>query len=304
MKKIPETAWEVPSEEEMQQISREWWAEVAPTTFLGWNEALKDLSFPYELHKLSEKAIDAVLKVPDTTSKEEYMQLLAVFIGEFDYGDKWPAFAKLITRSPKDVTTLLSGGKPTYIDGVMDLFWALSHSERTYEDLALLSRVPENAYVVIRPYLDFPAIDEFRVYIQDRKIVGASQYYYDLDFPDWEMKDYRILRDHIWKFVEEKVIPNMTVDSFIADLVVKAGSPRITLLETNPWGTSDPCLFKNYTSFDDSLKLNRQKFSTTVFPVEHPVGTVSMKKFPEFDGPTSSRYKKVTPGQGGRPEWT
>jgi hypothetical protein len=42
----------------------------------------------------------------------------------------------------------------------------------------------------------------------------------------------------------------MSTDSYIADIIVGNDKRPMTILETNPFGISDPCLFEQYSNFD------------------------------------------------------
>ena len=48
-------------------------------------------------------------------------------------------------------------------------------------------------------------------------------------------------------------IPNIGCDNFIADVVVGNDARQTVILEANPFGVSDPCLFESYNNFDGKL---------------------------------------------------
>ena len=46
----------------------------------------------------------------------------------------------------------------------------------------------------------------------------------------------------------------MDLDNFVVDVVIE--DDKITILEMNPFGLSDPCLFYSYDKLDGSIKYN------------------------------------------------
>jgi hypothetical protein len=158
-------------------------------------------------------------------------------------------FLKLITRSPKDhLADDDNFGKPRALNFTNDALCAILSSMRCSEDLVLLKHLDSNS-IILRPYIDFHPSLEYRVFIDGKKIAGISQYYYGVKFDN--------IGDHekdIREFVNSIVIPNVKLGSFVADVVVDNG--KAILLEMNPWGLSDPCLFGSYNNMDGSYKVN------------------------------------------------
>jgi hypothetical protein len=181
-------------------------------------------------------------------------------------------FCKLISRSPKDfLYDEDNKGKPKPLTSIRELVTSLFASMRCFEDLCMLVRLPDVVGITIRPYIDFNPMDEWRVLVDKGEIRGISQYYYE---EPWDNHiELEFVEQVITSFIKNRVVPYMPVDSFIADVILspmKNWEPpwdskwdgnvlthKITLLETNPWGLSDPCLFVSYGNLDGTLKVNR-----------------------------------------------
>ncbi len=243
-----------PTEEEMIDVATRWWKHQYGVNFLEWYPALRDVSYPIRVVKLPVSLIDKILSLADSQKAfiEVVNECYDIINPELKkLGCEKSFFIKLITRSPKDF--LLCKGS-FELKSVRDAVEAISSSMRCFDDLCLL-RYIDMGYVFIRPYINIDKSQEWRVFIEDQKIVGISQYYYDENFTFIRHKMV-YTEASIRHFVNEIVIPNMKVKSFIADVVVD-DLYRPTLLETNPFGLSDPCLFKDYESLDGSFLYNK-----------------------------------------------
>lgn len=256
--KIPEPI--LPTESEMKSIANNWWQHHVGVNFGDWNEALRKNSFEYRICSISRELIEETIAIFDNGSKgidaliEKYEIIIRPVLKELKCEDFF--FFKLISRSPKDsLADFNNHGKPKSLDSISGAVHAMLNSMRCFEDLVLL-RYLDNSSIIIRPYIEFEPYEEWRVYIKDKKIVGVSQYYYQSEFPELTTEAVISTDIEIRKMINNIVIPNMTLSDYIADIIVGRDGRPTVVLETNPYGLSDPCLFGNYNSFDGTTIWN------------------------------------------------
>jgi hypothetical protein len=244
-----------PTEDELRLFAEKWWSVHKYINFESWNDTLRRSSYPFELIRLPKELIAETLSLPETKRFHEvstkYIQLIKPILN----ANKWDRFfAKLISRSAKDVLMDEDNhGKPKALDSVYDMLSSLVWSLRTFDDLCHLVYL-DVPHLVIRPYIDFHPSEEWRILIEDGRIVGISQYYYDSDF-GYSPNLIKNIEDKIRSFIYDTVKPNLQIESFVADVVTNGDS--IKLLELNPFGLSDPCLFISYDNLDGSFRYNR-----------------------------------------------
>jgi len=63
-----------------------------------------------------------------------------------------------------------------------------------------------------------------------------------------------VIESRIRDFINDICIPNMKTKTFVADLVID--KDKIILLETNPYGLSDPCLLE-YGKMNNQFLYNK-----------------------------------------------
>ncbi len=255
MFKIPHTV--PPTDEQMKVISERWWSTLSGVSFMSWTDKLKQNSFAFEICKTEMGFLNELLLLEDTKGKnidlvrQQFANAIEPALKKMNCEDSF--FIKLISRSPKDyLSDETNHGKPTPLTSTKEAMTAVLSSMRCFEDLCLLQHLDIPPFVV-RPYIEFEAYEEFRCIIKDKKIVGIIQYYYFSEFPELTKDVIIRYNKEIRKFINNIVIPEMTVDSFIADVIVANNGRPICLLETNPYGLSDPCLFHDYDSFDNTF---------------------------------------------------
>nr|DAE86501.1 MAG TPA: hypothetical protein [Caudoviricetes sp.] len=178
-------------------------------------------------------------------------------------------FVKLESRSPKDYIQNYprEDYKPLY--NAQEIVNALLGSMRTFEDLVFLTKLKSEVILYIRPFVNLYRHCEWRVFVKDKKVIGISQQFYKETFP-YDKKYIKRLEKDILYFMKNICIPNISVPNFVADLYVKEYAylsnvrkfvylPNI--IETNPYGLSDPCLFETYDNLESSkelLKYNKE----------------------------------------------
>jgi hypothetical protein len=171
------------------------------------------------------------------------------------------AFIRLGSRSPKDSWYIHEHGLKV-ANSKEALSLLLGDSERVLDDLCLAINENYQPHIWIRQWVDIPKWAEFRCFMQDKKLVGISQYYYkDGSFPEiisskdsivWAIENF---------FIEFKQIIHL--DNVVFDVWVKLKTHdntnvwEIKLIEINPYfELTDPCLFNwhNPVDFKGQLK--------------------------------------------------
>lgn len=241
----------MPTDEQMTVSANRWWDAIKEVSFCHWNETLLGSGFELSMIPIRKDLIVLTLdgfdgkNIPEI--KERWRTFLNSHIEQFS---KSGFFFKLMSRSPKDSNMDESNhGKPMPLYNSDECVEFVLNSMRCLDDMVLM-RYLENPYIVIRPYIYFDPMDEFRVLVEKGKIVGISQYYYHSIFESERELDELDLS--IRAFVNEVVIPNMGIDTFVVDVVADEEG-FVNTLETNPYGMSDPCLFGSYDKLDGSF---------------------------------------------------
>jgi len=235
----------IPTDEEMIISAKKWYSSLKPHVFNNWCRELVDITLPF-----SRAEIDGTVAINvydcKTEGFNEILKGVEQAISSID--SKEGFFIKLDSRSPKDACKADKFGKPLPFMTAEEAASAIASSERCLDDMCLLMRLGPVG-IVARPFIKWNPWDEWRVLVGDGK-VSISQYYYHSVFEellcDNSAKE-KVIRD----FIDNKVRPHIGVDEFVADVVFIDN--KIWLLETNPWGKSDPCLFKSYDKLDGSM---------------------------------------------------
>lgn len=241
----------MPTDEELVAISRGWWEMLEPHCFHKWPQSLLDASYPLRMVPLPKEIIHGMLMAADGDS-DGFAKLAADFCGIVnpvldETGWRGRFFAKLCSRSPKDY--LDHDGRIRPLENSLQLLDAITSSMRCFDDLALLYYL-DVAYIVLRPWVDFKPWQEWRAFIKDGKIAGISQYHYNERFEELQGS----LTVHFQKmahFIDKVVIPGFPLKDFVADIILEE---KPILLEINPFGMSDPCLFREYEALNGTIR--------------------------------------------------
>jgi hypothetical protein len=247
-----------PTNDRMVEIATDWWKIHKGINFLEWNETLLQHTYPLNACKIPSDLVQKTLDIVDGKGTLEelsnlYAPIIQPALTELNCEENF--FIKLITRSPKDFLCDFDSGFE--LDSIPAAVNAISGSMRCFEDLCMLKYI-DMAYLIVRPFIPFEEWQEWRVFVKDGKITGISQYYYMTNyyFSDEKVKE---IETEIRNFMASVVIPNMSLPTFVADIIVKGDyDDRDTvILETNPYGLSDPCIFGDYESLDGSFQYTK-----------------------------------------------
>ena len=175
-----------PTTEEMIESTQKWWAEQKHVNFLDWNEVMLKHTFPLKICSMTSINCEQIIneayngRPKDSNVNEQIRQAIEPALVELNCENNF--FFKFISRSPKDyLADDALDGKPRALRSIEDATDSIMSSMRCFDDLSMLNYLPE-ASIVIRPYIDFSAHEEWRVIVENKKIVGISQYYYQKEF--------------------------------------------------------------------------------------------------------------------------
>lgn len=240
-----------PTVDEMKEIADKWMSKHDHIKMTDWNENLIAMSIPFYALKMPESIVEGFWGVMDNKKKPEdfthdFTEFLAPHLARFNGS----FFIKLITRSAKDAWEE-NGGEMETVDDVLHSFFC---SMRILDDMAMLSRCPENQYLILRPFIHIPKHAEWRVFVEKGSIMGISQYDHFNSYP-FLKGDIATTEETIIDFVY-KVVEYVGTGTFVADIIYDPlTKEQPLLLELNPYGLSDPCLYKSYDNFDGSIKV-------------------------------------------------
>jgi hypothetical protein len=237
IKRIPKPV--MPTEKQMQEVSADWWANLEPISFGKWSQEVKDYSMPLVQIPVTDEWCHHVAE-PEIFSRDEIkLDMSSVPSGWY------PFFAKTNSRSGKDV-----GNNKYY--SVKHFIASLTASARTHEDLCLFSHSGNKCEIIVRPWVEIPKQDEWRMFVKDGVLVGISQYHY-FDVFEYEKRTEIVVRWGCQKLMEI-INKSMPIRDYVCDVFITNDYP--VLIEINPWGLSDPCLFETYSNLDGSFKIN------------------------------------------------
>ena len=145
-------------------------------------------------------------------------------------------FIKMVSRSPKDsylgskISLLCGNGK--------EALNLLCDSERISDDTYMFN--PEFSCLALRQWIDMSSMLEFRLFVKDGALQGASQYFY-CNF----LKEIVEHKDFFWERIKEKfesIKEYLPQEDLIVDLFWD--EDRMLVIECNPYNRdTDPCLF-------------------------------------------------------------
>lgn len=235
----------IPTENYLLSVAKQWYSSLYGVKFSDWNEELLSHSYPIEFFAISNQEIRALVSEnPKDENLISLQQRLTKFLEFKQYQD---VFVKLISRSPKDFL-INKDGSVKSLQTSDEIINSLMSSMRCFEDSCHLLRLNLNHAITIRPYVKINPENEWRCYVKNDKLIGISQYHYNNDY-HYKEEHLNLIKNSIELFVEKICIANIIVSNFIVDLVVSESG--IKILETNPYGLSDPCLYKSYQNLED-----------------------------------------------------
>jgi hypothetical protein len=220
----------MPTEEEHRAASARWLKHIGPCLWENWPEALKALSFRTELLELTSEDQQAIWAIMDGKGVPKALEeKLDQRIREFG-----PCFIKLSSRSPKDWWP--DEGPPACTSGA-EVLGSLGGSMRIADDLIEYQYAETPCYLLLREHHVIPKHEEWRCFIREGKIAGITQYHYRDFFPEMVREQ---IEARCRGFLQTAVMPVLHLDTVVVDVWLRE-EPLV--IEINPYGLSDPCLF-------------------------------------------------------------
>lgn len=225
--------FEMPSREEMAIGAKERFDRVAHFMIDRWPESVRALSFPTTMVPVSAAEMRGLYETEDRDAWKANATQLA---DRLDAIMQWDAFfIRMSSRSPKDVTD-----RPITCSGRQAVDWIAS-SMRCMEDVSTADLAEEQMFICLRQPLHMFADGEFRCFARDGKVLGVSRYFYNTE-PEHRMPEGKVLAAAT-AFYDKHLAahyPDVVFDLYLP------GMEGETLIELNPYGLSDPCLFGSY----------------------------------------------------------
>lgn len=253
----------------LKKTARNWFKNLKGVKFSDWNTELFRYTFPiYEISipklvvkgslngdKKMEKKFIKIL-----TEKMKPLRYLVQTFGTTGY------FVKLETRSPKDLPYLFDEHERMIgLKTAEEIVNALLDSMRTFDDLCHLVNIHKVIKIHLRPLRLIPKQSEWRVFVKNKQIIGISQQFYK-DYFNYDLDYISKAEGKIVDFINNIVKYNVHAKSFVADVILHSSEIRLIsgvytnceIIETNPYGLSDPCLFNTYEELEN--KDNKERF--------------------------------------------
>lgn len=241
LKEIPDFA--LPTEEEMYAAGREWY-DAASFSFLDrWPEALHALSFPSTRLDLSDADVSALLSLYDEHDPTRLTDIAARLDDLMQWENR---FVRLNSRSPKDQT---HPAPPITCAGRQAAIW-IATSHRTFEDLLRLQSARAPASIWLRDWVYIEPSMELRCFVRDGRLCAATQYNIAEHSPTFQSE---AGRKAVWSAADElanRVSAMLGRAEYVLD-IFPCNDGEWRVVEINPYGSSDPILFKNYAAVED-----------------------------------------------------
>lgn len=175
-----------------------------------------------------------------------------------------PVFYKLNSRSPKDICA----PKACISDDADEILKNLFGSMRTQEDFSMFYHSKMPCFLVLQTAVDIDPAKEWRAFIKDGKPIGITQYNHDLIINSGGLEKITFEFNNWFKQVLFQPLMrtygssdfNVVLDFHITHLKnpnyedgfppMKKNLTQYNLIEINPYGLSDPCLFRSYDKIE------------------------------------------------------
>lgn len=222
----------MPTDEELQASHTMRYERVAEYMIDQWPESVRALSFPT---KMVEVDPEQMMQLYDGESPE-WKAVATELAEKLDEAMDWqPFFIRLNSRSPKDAVDL-----PITCSGRQAIYW-ISQSMRCMDDTATALYAKKPMYICLRKAQRMHKDGEFRCFAKDGQVIAASRYFYD-DTP-MNRPAQGVVLEAAKRFYDAHLqahYPDVVFDLYAP------GSDQEILIELNPYGLSDPCLFGSY----------------------------------------------------------
>lgn len=228
--------FEEPSVEAMEAAARQRYDRVSPYHIDQWPESVRALSFPTKMIEIDVEEMRALFDYHAPDWKQRADVIAKQLDDAMDWGEH---FVRLNTRSPKDVVD-----KPITCSGRQAVHW-ISLSERCMDDVSTAYRSKTPIYICLRETRHLFVDGEFRCFAKDGEMIAVSRYFYNVE------PQHRMDGDEV--FASAKAFYETHLREHYRDVVFDLyapGTDQQVMIELNPYGLSDPCLFGDYASVE------------------------------------------------------
>lgn len=238
----------LPTPDEMYESCRPWYDHVSPTFIDRWPEHLHALSFKTIMVPVDHELMRGLWDHDPMPSANKLAAVLDEHMGWNTY------FVRLNSRSPKDSAY---PGLPITCAGKQAVDWIMA-SERCLDDATRLSGARAPVFICLREAIRMVPEWEFRCFAKDGKVLGVTRYFYDQPEPD-DCPAPEVVMANARKFYDEHLAADFP--AIVFDLYAP-GTSQERLIEINPYGQSDPCLFDGYDEIEQvgGFRWKRQPF--------------------------------------------
>lgn len=232
-----------PTQEEMNEQALREYNQVSPYMIDMWPDKIKELSMPTKMIKIDN--IEEFIKIYEFDDMQLNKKIIKKYSDILDKEMNGKTyFIRGNSRSPKDASY---PNMPITNSGAQAIEWICS-SMRIMDDLFAPRNAQTPFYICLREYLDIKIENEFRCYAKNGKLLAVSRYDYEN-----ENKINNITKDVIWDKANH--FYNENLKEYYNDVVFDIAdmqSEKLLLIEINPYGLSDPCLFKSYENIENN----------------------------------------------------
>ena len=231
-----------PSDEEMHGHMLARWKRQEAEAIDNWPEAIHALSVETSLIPIDTDEIKAIYE-PGGPGWKPAMDRYATLIDEITGWERH--FIRLSTRSPKDATL----NAPTItLSGKQAMDW-ISNSERCMDDIYMAHMARQPIHIAVRKLYHAPPGGEFRCFAREGRLIAVSRYDYhqpaQIEYPG------ESIFGQLAEWYEEHIGPHYRTVVFDVELGSYEREGQPLLIELNPYGLSDPCLFGSYQAVED-----------------------------------------------------
>ncbi|KAG0662724.1 hypothetical protein C6P45_001051 [Maudiozyma exigua] len=205
--------------------------------------------------------------------------------------DKFGSVApKLNWSAPQDATWILPNNSMK-CNEVNEIYLLLNASNYIMHDLqyafddcvdAKESLQKPTFELVLRQWFDINPALEFRVFVKDKEVIGASQR--DLNYYDFLKPLTNTFKDLIDEFVEDTVLPKFSDDSFVLDIYIPRPFNKVFLIDINPFARKTDSLMFSWNELMTTKKTDEDDYELRIV-LKNNTGRFACKEHSENQVP-------------------
>lgn len=201
-----------------------------------WPESVRALSMPTKLVSIDTALMKRLWD--DGGDFSAHHQIAATLDSAMGW-ENW--FIRLNSRSPKDASYPAA---PVTCAGKQAVSW-IAASERCLDDTVLMHNAGKPLFVCLREWRYMHEDGEFRCFAKGGRLIGVTRYFYHTEAQS--VGDDAALWEAAEAFYEQHIAA--LYPEIVFDLYDPLRAQPL-LIEINPYGLSDPCLFGSYAALE------------------------------------------------------